>query len=75
MQSSDNYLANTILASYSQIYRLNMINHNDVIKEYKLMKNKYSIYALEYEWLQYSGILYGISGYYYVISLCSCSYN
>ena len=33
-----------------------MINHNDVIKEYKLMKNKYSIYALEHEWLQYSGI-------------------
>ena len=35
-----------------------MINHNDinVIKEYQLMKNKYSIYALEYQWLQYSGI-------------------
>ena len=29
-----------------------MINHNDVIKEYELMKNKYSIYALEHEWLQ-----------------------
>ena len=33
-----------------------MINHNDVIKEYQLMKNKYSIYALEHEWLQYSGM-------------------
>ena len=35
---------------------MNMINHNDVIKEYELMKNKYSIYALEHEWLQCSGI-------------------
>ena len=33
-----------------------MINHNDIIKEYELMKNKYSIYALEHEWLQCSGI-------------------
>ena len=35
-----------------------MINHNDinVIKEYELMKYKYSIYALEHEWLQCSGI-------------------
>ena len=33
-----------------------MINHNDIIKEYELMKYKYSIYALEHEWLQYSGI-------------------
>ena len=33
-----------------------MINHNDVIKEYELMKNKYSMYALELEWLQCSGI-------------------
>ena len=35
---------------------MNMINHNDVIKEYELMKYKYSIYALDYEWLQCSGI-------------------
>ena len=37
---------------------MNMINHNDinVIKEYELMKNKYSIYALEHEWLQCSDI-------------------
>ena len=37
---------------------MNMINHNDIniIKEYELMKYKYSIYALEREWLQYSGI-------------------
>ena len=33
-----------------------MINHNDVIKEYELIKNKYSINALEHEWLQCSGI-------------------
>ena len=33
-----------------------MMNHNDVIKEYELMKCKYSIYALDYEWLQCSGI-------------------
>ena len=39
---------------------MNTINHNDinVIKEYELMKYKYSIYALamEHEWLQCSGI-------------------
>ena len=37
---------------------MNMINHNgiDVIKEYELMKYKYSIYAPEHEWLQCSGI-------------------
>ena len=36
---------------------MNMINHNNVIKEYELMKNKYSIYALAMdEWLQCSGI-------------------
>ena len=37
---------------------MNMINHNDinVIKEYELMKYKYSIYALEHEWLQCFGI-------------------
>ena len=44
-----------------------MINHNDidVIKEYQLMKNKYStsIYALEHEWLQYSGIGHHIPAY------------
>ena len=37
-----------------------MINHNDIdiIKEYELMKYKYvySIYDLEHEWLQCSGI-------------------
>ena len=37
---------------------MNMINHNDinVIKEHELIKYKYSIYALEREWLQCSGI-------------------
>ena len=35
---------------------MNMINHNDVIKEYELMKYKYSIYALDHDWLQCSGI-------------------
>ena len=35
-----------------------MKNHNDinVIKEYELMKYKYSIYALEHEWLLCFGI-------------------
>ena len=33
-----------------------MINHNDVIKEYELMKNKYSIYVKTKTRLQYSGI-------------------
>ena len=35
---------------------MNMKNHNDVIKEYELIKCKYSIYALEHGWLQCSGI-------------------
>ena len=39
---------------------MNMIDHNDinVIKEYELMKYRYSIYAyaLDHEWLQCSGI-------------------
>ena len=35
---------------------MNMINHNDVIKEYELMKYKYSIYASEHELLQCSCI-------------------
>ena len=35
---------------------MNMINHNDVIKDYELMNYKYSLYALEHEWLQCSGI-------------------
>ena len=39
---------------------MNMINHiyNDIkiLKEYELMKYKYSIYALEHEWLQCSSI-------------------
>ena len=29
---------------------MNMINHNDQIKQYQLVKHKYSIYALD-EWL------------------------
>ena len=35
---------------------MNRKNHNDVIKEYELMKYKYSIYAPEHEWLQFSDI-------------------
>ena len=35
---------------------MNMINHNDAIKEYELMKYKYSVYALDHEWLQCSSI-------------------
>ena len=35
---------------------MNMKDHNDVIKEYELMKYKYSIYAPEHEWLQCFGI-------------------
>ena len=33
---------------------MNMKNYNDinVIKEYELLKYKYSIYALEHEWLK-----------------------
>ena len=43
-----------------------MINHNDinVIKEYDLMKYKYSIYALEHDWLQCSGIGHRSPAYY-----------